>query len=126
MYTIQWITNVSEYIGGDMVQQLQVNLTIPIPADQVLISKIELAELKANELQGVYWTMKDLENRIGKKHIWIKENILYPSRFRNILDVKKGGFVYYPEITGEKWAFQATRMAQFLEDHFYTIFKKED
>jgi len=49
------------------MQQLQVNLTIPVPDNYVLINRVEYEELQTNSLQGVYWTMSDLENRIGKK-----------------------------------------------------------
>lgn len=73
------------------MQQLSVNLTIPIPSDKVLISKIELQELKQQQLIGVYWSMKDLETRINRKHEWIKENILYPTKFRKLLDVEMVG-----------------------------------
>ncbi len=78
------------------MQQLSVNLTIPIPSDSVLITKIELEELKQQQLTGVYWSMKDLEARINRKHEWIKENILYSPKFRKLLDVEYGGFVFYP------------------------------
>ena len=59
---------------GNM-QMLTVNLTIPIPADSVLISKIQLEEFKRAQLEDVYWTMKDLQKRIiknpnGLKHIF--------------------------------------------------------
>lgn len=104
------------------MQQLEVSLSIPIPADSVLISKVELQELKQKELAGVYWNMKDLEQRINKKSEWIKENILYPSRFRKILDVENGGFVYYPKNKGQTWSFQASKMATFLDKHFVQIF----
>ncbi|GGH83659.1 phage pi2 protein 07 [Pullulanibacillus pueri] len=105
------------------MQQLNVNLTIPIPADSVLISKVELKELKRQELAGVYWNMKDLESRVGRKQEWIKENILYPSRFRKILDSDNGGFVFYPRSKGQTWSFQATKMSEFLEENFSLIFK---
>ncbi|WP_054767295.1 DUF771 domain-containing protein [Lysinibacillus parviboronicapiens] len=105
------------------MHQLQVNLTIPVPDDYVLIMKVELEELQQDRLNGVYWTMVDLENRIGKKQVWIKENILYPQKFKRQLDVSQGGFVYYPKAKGEKWSFLASKMSQFLEDNFYTIFK---
>ena len=104
------------------MQQLNVNLTIPIPSDSVLISKVELEELKRNELAGVYWSMKDLENRTNKKSEWIKENILYPSRFKKILDIENGGFVYYPKNKGQTWSFQAYKMADFLDKYFKQIF----
>ncbi len=105
------------------MQQLTVNLTIPIPADSVMISKVTLEELKRNELTGVYWTMRDIELRINKKQDWIKQNILYPPRFKKILDVNDGGFVFYPKSQGQTWSFQAVRMADFLDKHFSDIFK---
>lgn len=104
------------------MQQLSVSLTIPIPVDQVLISKIELQELKEQSLEGVYWSMKDLEERTGKKHEWLKENILFPTKFMKKLDVKNGGCVYYPTKNGEKWTFLASKMSRFLDDNFYQIF----
>lgn len=88
-------------IGGITTQQLSVTLTIPVPEDSVIIKKVEYEKLKQNELQGVYWTMKDLEKKVNRKHDWIKENILYPSRFRKILDVEYGGFVFYPKAKGQ-------------------------
>lgn len=71
-----------------MVQQLSVNLTIPIPQDSVLIRKVELEELRKLELSGVYWNMKELEHRTGKKHEWLKENILFRQQFRKDVTVK--------------------------------------
>ncbi|KIL35127.1 hypothetical protein SD71_15930 [Cohnella kolymensis] len=105
------------------MQQLTVQLSIPIPAGSVLISRVELEELKKQELSGVYWSMKDLEQRINRKSEWIKENILYPSRFRKTLDVEQGGFVFYPKSKGQTWSFQAVKMAEFLDRHFAQIFK---
>ncbi|SMG58344.1 DUF771 domain-containing protein [Paenibacillus aquistagni] len=104
------------------MQSLNVQLTIPIPDDMVLIHKVEYEGLKANELTGVYWNMKDLEERINRKSVWIKENILYPTKFRAVLDSENGGFVFYPKAQGQNWAFQATKMADFLEKRFSQIF----
>ena len=67
------------------VQSLSVNINIPVPADTVIISRVELQELKKLQLTGVYWSMKDLENRVNRKSEWIKENILYPTRFKKLL-----------------------------------------
>lgn len=106
------------------MQQLSVQLTIPVPENYVLVSKVELEELKRNELTGVYWSMKDLEKRINKKSEWIKENILYPSHFRKILDVEHGGFVFYPKAKGQTWSFHAPRMAEFLDKYFDQIFRR--
>jgi phage pi2 protein 07 len=108
------------------MQNLNVSLTIPIPADSVLISRVELEELKKKELAGVYWSMKDLEERTNKKSEWIKENILYPVRFRKILDIENGGYVFYPKSKGQTWSFQAVKMASFLDKYFHQIFKNTE
>lgn len=105
-------------------QHLDVTLLIPIPEDMVLIKKIDLEELQQDKLIGVYWTMSDLERRIGKKQVWIKDNILYSQKFKKQLDVMQDGFVYYPKAKGEKWSFLASKMSQFLEVNFYLIFTK--
>ena len=105
------------------MQQINVNLSIPIPTDKVLINGVELEDLKKKSLNGVYWNMKELESRTGKKNQWLKENLLYPSQFREVLDSKNGGFVYYPQAQGESWAFQANQMADFLEKNFKEIFR---
>lgn len=105
------------------MQKLKAEVVITIPEDLVLVTKVEYDQMKQNELAGVYWSMKDLEQRINKKQDWIKENILYPQRFKKILDVNNGGFVYYPESKGKTWAFQAKKMAEFLDKNFCYIFK---
>lgn len=105
-----------------MMQQLAVNLTIPIPSDSVLVKKVELEELKRKELLGVFWNMKDLEERTGRKHEWLKENILFRPKFKKVLDAENGGFVYYPKKRGETWSFQASKMAEFLDKNFSQIF----
>ena len=99
-----------------ILQKIKADIVITIPEDMVLIKRVEYKELKQNELSGVYWSMKDLENHINKKSEWIKENMLYPERFRKVLDVNKGGFVYYPETKGQPWSFQAIKMAAFLDN----------
>ena len=104
------------------MQQLKVNLIIPIPDDKVIISKVELQELKEQSLFGVYWNMKDLEQRTNKKAEWLKENVLFRSHFRKILDSDNGGFVYYPKSKGQTWSFQASKMAEFLDKNFSKIF----
>lgn len=104
------------------MQRLRVSLNIIIPDDLIVISKVELNEYKKNELTGIYWTMQELERRVGRKSGWIKENILYPPRFRKELDVANGGFVFYPRMQGQHWAFQASKMAKFLDRRFSQIF----
>lgn len=105
------------------MQHLNVQISIPIPSDSVLISRVELDDLKKQELSGVYWSMQDLERRVSKGQAWIKENILYQPRFKKVLDVDQGGFVFYPKAKGQNWSFHALRMAEFLDKRFADIFK---
>ena len=107
-----------------MQQLISTNVVIQIPSDYVVISKIEFEELKQQELTGTYWSMKDLEKRTNKKHEWIKEHILYPERFRKVLDVDYGGFVFYPKSKGQTWSFHALKMAEFLDKNFQSIFSE--
>jgi phage pi2 protein 07 len=106
------------------MQTLKLNVNVTIPDEFVIISKVELEELEKQNLLGKYWSMKDLENHTNKKHEWIKENILYPSRFRKVLDVDNGGFVYYPKSKGQTWSFHALKTAEFLDKHFQLIFSE--
>lgn len=107
------------------MQKIKAEVVITIPNDMLLITVVEYEQLKQNELSGVYWSMRELEKRINKKSEWIKDNILYPTRFRKILDSKNGGFVYYPQSKGQTWSFQATKMAKFLDNNFESIFNKK-
>jgi phage pi2 protein 07 len=59
---------------------------------------------------------------VNRKSEWIKENILYPLRFRKVLDAHNGGFVFYPRNKGQTWTFQASKMAKFLDENFDRIF----
>lgn|SRR5690625_2992050 len=104
------------------VTEIRASVVVPVPDDMVLIAKSELEQYKKESLKGTWWTMKDLEKQVGRKREWIKDNILYPPEFKKILDVKNGGFVYYPENQGQAWVFQATKMAEFLEEYFGEIF----
>lgn len=101
-----------------MYQQIKAEVVVNIPSDYVLVKKSEFENLEEQQLVGRYWTMKDLEDRTGMKQAWLKEHLLFIPKFKKQLEK----FIYYPN-QGEKWAFQATKMAKFLEDNFYLIFK---
>lgn len=107
------------------MQSLNVELSIPVPEDQVLISKVELQELKQQQLTGQYWSMKDIEDRTNRKSEWIKDHILYPSKFKKKLDANNGGPVFYPQGKGQSWLFHARGMSEFLDGHFADIMKGE-
>lgn len=91
----------------------------------VVVSREELhilkMTLKQERLHGRTWSMQELERRLGKKHEWIRQHILDVPEFKKILDANNGGFVKYPSVKGESWAFQARKMADFLEEYFPLI-----
>lgn len=81
-----------------------------------------------SETQRIWWSMADLKEKTGRGEDWLKENILLRPSFKRILDIENGGMVYYPENRGDQWCFIASRMSEFLENHFNEIFinkKKE-
>lgn len=92
-----------------MQQKIEVKLLIPVPAEYVMIKKVEYQELKQSELLGRYWTMKDLEERTGMKSQWLKENILYKPKFK----VQLEKFVYYPNSQGGSGVFRPRRWLNF-------------
>lgn len=79
-----------------------------------------LSSVQDRTLDGVWWNMKELEERIGFKQDWIKQHILFHPHWRKYIDAEKGGFVYYPE-SGSKWKFHAKRMVQFLDENFADV-----
>lgn len=83
-----------------------------------------LTRLGQEHLYGVWWTMSDLEKRIGREKRWIKKHILLQPKFRAVLDIDNGGFVFYPKNKNQQWAFQARKMAKFLDENFAEIHKQ--
>lgn len=102
------------------MQRIKTEVVINIPSDYVLVKKTEFEHLQEQQLIGRYWTMKDLEERTGMKQLWLKENVLYVPKLKTQLEK----FTHYPNSQGEKWNFQSSKMAKFLEDNFYLIFDK--
>ncbi|MCT6924605.1 DUF771 domain-containing protein [Metasolibacillus sp.] len=100
------------------MQALQVNLTVSIPEHLVLVEKIEYEQMQKEQLLGRAWTMDDLEERTGRGQLWLKSNLLYVPKFKEQLK----DIVHYPNVQGEKWAFKANEMAQFLNDNFHLIY----
>ncbi len=47
----------------DNRQKLNIAFSTEIPPEYVRITKVEYEELKKNELTGMYWTLKNLEDR---------------------------------------------------------------
>ena len=95
------------------------NLEVKIPEDYVLITKVEYQDLKKNELKGKYIKLSDVAEHINRSEKWVKENVLYPPRFKKELK----HFVHYPQSQGEHWYFNASPMYEWLDKNFTEIMK---
>lgn len=102
-------------------QKLKVELEIKVPSEYIMISKVEYEQMQKEQLLGRAWTMDDLEERTGRGQLWLKSNLLYVPKFKEQLK----DIVHYPNVQGEKWAFKANEMAQFLNNNFHLIYGSE-
>lgn len=105
-----------------MVQTISANIILDIPADRILVKKVDYEALKDESLIGVYWNIKDVSKRINHSSEWIKENILYVTKFKRMLDSEAGGCVFYPKAQGQPWQFEAISFSKFLKENFSNIF----
>lgn len=105
----------------------QMNVTVVIPPEYVLIPKDEYQKLLDSQMSGKWWGFKDLANRTQREREWLESKILYKPNLKKILDVEENpnGFVNYPTGKGSKWAFEPNKMSKFLEEYFPEIMKKE-
>ena len=101
------------------MQNLQV--TVAIPPDYILVEKVKYDELNDQNLIGRQWSMDDLKEATNHSAEWLKVNVLYPHR--DELDVLNGGFVRYPLAKGQPWRFGAKRMSDWLEEHLEEVLK---
>lgn len=97
---------VENFKWSELVQKIKVEAMIEIPNNYVLITKAEYETFKENELTGIFWSMKDLEQHTGKKHLWLKDKLLYRPEFRKVLDSKNGGVYLLSRVAGANMEFQ--------------------
>lgn len=103
-----------------MAQKL--HLSVTIPEEYVLITKIEYEELlkkNENEVLQIEFDPGKMENiawfkqQVGiKSSSVVKERILYP--YRSELE----DFVRYPEVRGSHWLFHKNMTLQWIENNF--------
>lgn len=97
-----------------------INVTIQIPEEYVMITKVEYEELSSNILLGKYLTLKDVIKHTGKSRSWLEENLLsHPYRMKQIEP-----FTHFPEGRGDKWAFKTKEMYEYLDREFLKILSR--
>lgn len=102
--------------------RLKPEIEVEIPDHLVLVSSVELEELKDKaktlDEQTPWGTMKWLEEQTNRRNNWLKANILYP--WRDVLE-NEIGCVHYPNGKGDKWVFEKKMMLAFLKEKFTDI-----
>lgn len=96
-------------------------LKVAIPDEFVLLRQDELDALKERADERVWIGFKDLEMLTGLKRDKL-DMIL--KRYRDELDVYKGGPVKYPD--GGKWSFEKDGIRQWLKDNHSRIWKEDN
>ena len=104
-----------------MVQTIKAEITIP--AEYVLISKMEYNQLQDDADIGKWWTLQDVLSRINREREWFKRHVLFNKKYRHKIDVKNGGFVKYPIGGRDSYLFLPSRTKEFLENNFSELLK---
>ena len=101
------------------------NVQINIPSDYVVISKSEYTKLLDERLEGRWWNMNDIRQRVSCSTVAFTERILDQPKFKKIIDIDNGGFVRYPKKSGERFMFLASETVKFMESNFAEIWKTD-
>lgn len=95
-------------------------ITVIIPPDYVLIKKADLQEILDQNDDRVWIGFADVEELTGLRRNKL-DDIL--KRYRDEIDVFKGGFVKFPD--GGKWSFNKAATLKWLEDNHTRIWQEE-
>lgn len=106
-----------------MDQCIKANVVIQIPEEYILVEKTEYERLKIEDDLGKWWTLSDVMKRVNRKRTWLLENLLNNPKYRNKIDIRKGGFVKYPSGGKDSYLFLASETKKFLEDNFQELLK---
>ena len=105
-----------------MNQTIVANISIPVPDGYVLVLKSEYQELESKVSQGEWKDLKWFKSKVGiQKQSKLDEMIFRP--YKEELDAELGGFVHYPETSGDPWMFLKTETERWLEMNFSRVFK---
>lgn len=108
-----------------MSQVLKLKVDVTIPPDSVLVSKVEYEELQEADSFGRVCDLTKFANLLGKTERWASKCILNNPIFKRKIDVKNGGFVYYPETSGQSFSILEDEARKFIKNNFKTIFEQK-
>ena len=92
-----------------------------IPVKYILMSKAEFKQKVVDPFAGVVWDLKTVAKRMNRTPNWVRQQILYIPRFKEMLATKNGGPVSYSNGSGSNWRFEPHRWCDFIEDHYHEI-----
>lgn len=95
-------------------------IKVMIPPEFILITKVELEELKDQVDERVWVGFSDIEKLTGLKRNKLND-ILY--RYKDEIDVFAGGFVKFPE--GGRWSFNKSATLNWLKENHARIWKED-
>lgn len=101
--------------------QQKLNATINIPADFILITKVEYDQLLNNHTEGKFISLKELAEHLDCSSQWLKENVLFNPRYKN--DLKD--FIHYPTVSGEKYHIHQRKAFKYFDEHSISIFDRK-
>ncbi|MCJ0951530.1 DUF771 domain-containing protein [Mammaliicoccus sciuri] len=102
--------------------QQQLNATINIPSDFILITKVEYEQLLNNHNEGKFISLKGLADHLDCSSQWLKESILFNPKYKKDLEE----FIHYPTASGEKYKIHMKKAFEYFEKHSISIFDKKN
>ena len=101
-----------------MAQIVEANIKFEIPADKVLVDRIEWETTKKKAEAHEIWKMDDLKNyMLNKSTEWIKDNVLKnPHLYPQLQELRDKGALGGGGKGGTWWMF-ADEIKQFIDDN---------
>lgn len=102
-----------------MTQQIvKAEVCFVLPADKVMVDKVEYLELKKAQIKGNWLTMKDFQKRSQRSPSWLRKKILSNPLFIKRHSIENGGWVHFPDSQQDHYQFKESGMTEFLEKEF--------
>ncbi|MCH9267567.1 DUF771 domain-containing protein [Pediococcus acidilactici] len=107
-----------------MAQIVEANIKFEIPADKVLVDRIEWETTKKKAEAHEIWKMDDLKNyMLNKSTEWIKDNVLKnPHLYPQLQELRDKGALGGGGKGGTWWMF-ADEIKEFIDDNKEVIMR---
>lgn len=96
----------------------QIFTPMQIEAIELMAKKIVSQQPNKNDDFNGWVGMKEFVKQSNRSSTKISQ-ILYKPSIRKRFDVDNGGWIYYPNGTGDNWSFRFKPMMEFIDERFY-------